>query len=197
MQEANRARIIISRNLQYITQQTRAHIISHTINMTPGPYHGGSPENTAISARGEKHESMAGEQRAEVPRRLRAITSNWTNWVQLTLTGSIGRPCQCGHTAILSGRHTYDVKKCGSRAKGRSKSLLRVSSPFLLRSKYTYTAGQEPLSSLFVSLPSTRIARSHYTSNISLKSMELCIDAILFKEKVQAVMFRFEENNGK
>lgn len=36
--------------------------------------------------REERNAGMA----AEVPRRLRAITSNWTNSVQLTLTGSIG-----------------------------------------------------------------------------------------------------------
>lgn len=87
--------------------------------------------------REKRNASMAGEQRAKVPRRLRAITSNWTNSAQLTLTGSIGRPCQPGHTAILSGRHTYDVKKSGSRAKSRFQTLLFTSFPCVVRSKYT------------------------------------------------------------
>lgn len=72
---------------------------------------------------------MADKQRAEVPRRIRAITSNWTNLDQLTLTGSIGRPCQPGHTAILSGRHTYDVKK---KKRLACKKSLSSSSRFLL-----------------------------------------------------------------
>lgn len=87
-----------------------------------------------ISAKRETRAWLAN--RAEVPRRLRAITSNWTNSVQLTLTGSIGRPCQPGHTAILSGRHTYDVKKSDSRAKNRSETLLFDSFPSVVRSKY-------------------------------------------------------------